>query len=66
MATKSETTPSVSYAVTSDGSHAIGVTLGGVFVPFVKLEGAYVTSLIAAGKSPEAQEAAGTSSGDEE
>lgn len=47
-----------------DGSHSFGVTVDGVFIPFVTLDAVQVADRVAAGKSPEAQAAAGTS-GDE-
>lgn len=53
----------VSHQVNADGTHSIGVTLDGVFVPFATLEGAYVKSLADAYNSPEAKDARGESTG---
>jgi hypothetical protein len=36
---------SVTHKVNADGDHAIGVVVGGTFVPFVKLPAATVTLL---------------------
>jgi hypothetical protein len=49
---------SVSHRVNADGSHSIGATVDGVFVPFASLDGAYVADRVEAGKSPEAEAAA--------
>ena len=55
----------VTHEVLPDGSHAIGVTVNGAFVPFVKMEGAYVQSLVTAYNSSEAKDARGESDGKE-
>ena len=55
----------VTHEVGPDGSHAIGVTINGAFVPFVKLEGAYVQSLVTAYNSAEAKDARGDNDGKE-
>lgn len=59
MAATKSASADVKHVVSADGAHQIGVTIDKVFVPFVSLEGAYVASLVAAGKSPEAQAASG-------
>lgn len=59
MATGKAEEGAVSYRENPGDTVSIGVTVGGSFVPFVTLEGAYVRSLAEAAKSPEAKAASG-------
>lgn len=47
-----------------DGSHSIGITVDGAFVPFVTVDSVTVADRVAAAKSPEAKEAAGETEGE--
>jgi hypothetical protein len=47
-----------------DGSVSIGVTVDGVFLPFVTLDAVQVADRVEAGKSPEAKEARGETEGE--
>jgi hypothetical protein len=60
MAAAKSEKANVEYHQDANGDHHVGVKLGGVFVPFASVDAQTASDRVAAGKSPEAKEAAGS------